>query len=122
MAEITTKMVKELRERTLAGISDCKKALVECDGDMDKATDFLRKKGLATAAKKSGRVAAEGLVGVAVDGGKGGLERRKVLDSGLGAATGNQYHHQHPATGDGEGCEGKVPASPHEMESNPVYG
>lgn len=62
MAEITTKMVKELRERTLAGISDCKKALVECDGDMDKATDFLRKKGLATAAKKAGRTAASGMV------------------------------------------------------------
>jgi len=62
MADINAKMVKELRERTLAGFADCKKALVECDGDMDKATEFLRKKGLVTAAKKSGRTAAAGLV------------------------------------------------------------
>lgn len=62
MAEITGEMVKELRERTLAGFTDCKKALVECEGDMEKATEFLRKKGLVTAAKKAGRVAANGLV------------------------------------------------------------
>jgi elongation factor Ts len=65
MAEITALMVKDLRERTGAGISDCKKALVESDGVMEDAIDWLRKKGLAAAAKKSGRVAAEGLVGVA---------------------------------------------------------
>ena len=62
MSEITMAMVKELRERTLAGFADCKKALKECDGDMDKSSEFLRKKGLITAAKKSGRVAAAGLV------------------------------------------------------------
>ena len=62
MSEITMAMVKELRERTLAGFADCKKALKECDGDMDKSSEFLRKKGLVTAAKKSGRVAAAGLV------------------------------------------------------------
>ena len=62
MAEITMAMVKELRERTLAGFADCKKALKETDGDMDKSSEFLRKKGLVTAAKKSGRTAAAGLV------------------------------------------------------------
>ena len=62
MAQIAAKDVKELRDRTLAGFADCKKALVECDGDMDKAADFLRKKGLVTAAKKAGRVAASGVV------------------------------------------------------------
>ena len=54
-------MVKELRERTGAGMMDCKKALVEADGDMEKAIEILREKGLAAAAKKSGRIAAEGL-------------------------------------------------------------
>lgn len=68
---ITAALVKELREMTGAGMMDAKKALVETDGDMDAAVDWLRTKGLATAAKKSGRVAAEGLVGVAVEGGKG---------------------------------------------------
>ena len=62
MANITAALVKELRERTGAGMMDCKKALVECDGDMDKAIDFLREKGLAAAAKKAGRIAAEGMV------------------------------------------------------------
>ena len=62
MATITAEMVKELRERTLAGFADCKKALTECDGDMEKASEFLRKKGLITAAKKAGRTAASGVV------------------------------------------------------------
>ncbi|MFM7777898.1 MAG: translation elongation factor Ts, partial [Alphaproteobacteria bacterium] len=65
MAEITAGMVRDLRERTGAGMMDCKKALVENGGDMEAAIDWLRKKGLSAAAKKSGRVAAEGLVGVA---------------------------------------------------------
>ena len=65
MAEITAAMVRELRERTGAGMMDCKKALVEASGDMEVAIDWLRKKGLSAAAKKSGRVAAEGLIGVA---------------------------------------------------------
>ncbi len=68
---ITAQMVKELRESTGAGMMDAKKALTETNGDMDAAVDWLRTKGLAKAAKKSGRVAAEGLVGVAVAGGKG---------------------------------------------------
>ncbi|GGH57031.1 elongation factor Ts [Frigidibacter albus] len=68
---ITAQMVKELRESTGAGMMDVKKALTETDGDMDAAVDWLRTKGLAKAAKKSGRVAAEGLVGVAVSAGKG---------------------------------------------------
>ena len=62
MAEITASLVKELREKTGAGMMDCKKALAETGGDLEKAIDFLRTKGLADAAKKSGRVAAEGLV------------------------------------------------------------
>jgi elongation factor Ts len=68
---ITAKQVKELREMTGAGMMDAKKALVESEGDMDAAVDWLRTKGLAKAAKKSGRTAAEGLVAVSVDGGKG---------------------------------------------------
>ncbi len=60
--EITTAMVKELRERTQAGMMDCKKALVECEGDMNKAIELLREKGLAANAKKAGRIAAEGMV------------------------------------------------------------
>ncbi len=65
MAEITAALVRDLREKTGAGMMDCKKALVEANGDMEAAIDWLRKKGLSAAAKKSGRVAAEGLVGVA---------------------------------------------------------
>jgi len=68
---ITAAMVKELRESTGAGMMDAKKALTETNGDMEAATDWLRTKGLAKAAKKSGRTAAEGLVAVAVEGGKG---------------------------------------------------
>ncbi len=67
MAEITASDVKKLRDRTGAGMMDCKKALVECEGDLENAIDWLRKKGLAAAAKKAGRVAAEGLVGLAVN-------------------------------------------------------
>lgn len=73
MSEITAAKVKELRESTGAGMLDCKKALVETNGDMEQAVDWLRKKGLASAAKKSSRVAAEGLVAVAVDGNKGAI-------------------------------------------------
>ncbi len=68
---ITAKLVKELRDTTGAGMMDAKKALTETDGDMEAAVDWLRTKGLAKAAKKSGRTAAEGLVAVAVDGGTG---------------------------------------------------
>jgi elongation factor Ts len=62
MADISVAMVKELREKTGAGIMDCKEALAECQGDMEKAVDFLRKKGLATAAKRAGRATSEGTV------------------------------------------------------------
>ncbi|MEJ2659448.1 MAG: translation elongation factor Ts [Desulfobacteraceae bacterium] len=62
MADISAAMVKELREKTGAGIMDCKEALAECQGDMEKAVDFLRKKGLATAAKRAGRATSEGTV------------------------------------------------------------
>ncbi len=73
MAEITASMVKDLRERTGAGMMDCKKALHETAGDMEAAVDWLRTKGLAAAAKKAGRTAAEGLIGVTVSGRKGAL-------------------------------------------------
>src|SRR5688500_20252818 len=71
MAEITAGMVKELRETTGSGMMDCKAALVENKGDMQAAQDWLRKKGLSKAAKKAGRVAAEGLIGISVKGTKG---------------------------------------------------
>jgi elongation factor Ts len=73
MATITAQMVKELRERTGAGMMDCKIALSETGGDMEQAVDLLRKKGLAKAAKKAGRIAAEGLICMAVEGKKGVL-------------------------------------------------
>ena len=73
MAEITAATVKELRERTGAGMMDCKKALAETSGDMEAAIDWLRAKGLAAAAKKAGRTAAEGLVGVVVEGNRGAV-------------------------------------------------
>ena len=66
MAQITAALVKELRERTGAGMMDCKKALTAVEGDMDKAIDFLREKGLAAAGRKAGRIAAEGVVGYAI--------------------------------------------------------
>src|SRR6476620_1009211 len=71
MANISAQMVKELRESTGAGMMDCKAALSETDGDMAAAQDWLRKKGLSKAAKKAGRVAAEGLIGVQIQGTKG---------------------------------------------------
>src|SRR5436190_7624451 len=71
MAQITAQMVKDLREMTGAGMMDCKSALGETAGNVDAAVDWLRKKGLSKAAKKADRVAAEGLIGVAVKGTKG---------------------------------------------------
>ncbi|NDE91328.1 MAG: elongation factor Ts [Alphaproteobacteria bacterium] len=71
MADISATAVKELREKTGAGMMDCKKALTEAAGDMEAAIDWLRKKGLSAAAKKAGRVAAEGLVAVVANGTKG---------------------------------------------------
>jgi elongation factor Ts len=71
MANVTAQMVKELRDKTGAGMMDCKAALGETNGEMEAAIDWLRKKGLAKAAKKAGRIAAEGLIGVAVGGLKG---------------------------------------------------
>ena len=62
MADVTAKMVKELREKSGAGMMDCKKALMESDGDLEKAVDCLRKKGIATAAKRAGRATSEGIV------------------------------------------------------------
>src|SRR5258708_28375580 len=71
MATITAAMVKDLRETTGVGMMDCKQALAENDGDMQAAIDWLRKKGLSKAAKKAGRVAAEGLIGALTSGIKG---------------------------------------------------
>jgi elongation factor Ts len=73
MAEITAALVKDLRDRTGAGMMDCKKALSESAGDMEAAIDWLRKKGLSAAAKKSGRVAAEGLIGVSTAPNRGAM-------------------------------------------------
>jgi elongation factor Ts len=73
MAEVTAALVKELREKTGAGMMDCKRALGDSDGDIEAAVDWLRKKGLSAAAKKAGRVAAEGLVGVATRGPMGAV-------------------------------------------------
>jgi len=71
--EVTAQMIKDLRERTGAGMSDCKKALVECDADMDKAGEYLRKKGIASADKKKTRIAAEGTVVTYLHGGRIGV-------------------------------------------------
>ena len=71
MTEMTASLIKELRDKTGAGMMDCKKTLTEANGDMDAAVDLLRKKGLATAAKKSGRAAAQGLVSVSAEGNYG---------------------------------------------------
>ncbi len=73
MAEITAALVKELRAKTGAGMMDCKKALTEIGGDVEAAIDWLRKNGLAAAAKKAGRIAAEGLIGVVAEGTRGAL-------------------------------------------------
>jgi elongation factor Ts len=73
MAEVTAALVKELREKTGAGMMDCKRALGESGGDIEAAVDWLRKKGLSAAAKKAGRVAAEGLIGVAIRGAAGAV-------------------------------------------------
>ena len=73
MAEVTAALVKELREKTGAGMMDCKRALGDSGGDIEAAVDWLRKKGLSAAAKKSGRVAAEGLIGVATRGPTGAV-------------------------------------------------
>lgn len=73
MAEVPAALVKQLREQTAAGMMDCKRALSETGGDLDAATDWLRKKGLAAAAKKAGRAASDGLVGITVAGGRGAV-------------------------------------------------
>ena len=73
MAAVTAAMVKELRESTGAGMMDCKKALSNTDGDMDKAVEWLRENGLAKAAKKAGRIAAEGIVKTVIEGNKAAI-------------------------------------------------
>src|ERR1700761_6006757 len=73
MADVSASAIKDLREKTGAGMLDCRKALSENGGDMEAAIDWLRKKGLSAAAKKSGRVAAEGVVAIAAEGTKGAI-------------------------------------------------
>jgi elongation factor Ts len=73
MVEVTAALVKDLRQRTGAGMMDCKRALIETGGDIEEGIDWLRKKGLAAAAKKGGRVTADGLVGVCIENGRGAL-------------------------------------------------
>ena len=73
MTEVTAALVKELREKTGVGMMDCKKALVENNGEIEAAVDWLRTKGLSAAEKKAGRVASEGLIGISVEGGTGAL-------------------------------------------------
>ena len=78
MANISASMVKELRDQTGAGMMDCKAALADTDGNLEAAVDWLRKKGLSKAAKKAGRVAAEGLIGIAVAGDQGRRRSRSI--------------------------------------------
>src|SRR5260370_22170123 len=73
MVEVTAALVKQLRDKTGAGMMDCKRALGDTGGDLEAAVDWLRKKGLAAAAKKAGRIAAEGLIGVATRGSAGAV-------------------------------------------------
>jgi elongation factor Ts len=87
MAQVSAAMVKELRERTQAGLLDCKTALVECDGEMEKAIEFLRKKGLAKAAKKAGRIATEGAVVSYIHGNRVGVLLEVNCETDFVAAT-----------------------------------
>ena len=88
--DITAKMVKELRESTGAGMMDCKKALTECDGDMEKAVEFLRKKGIASAAKKEGRATSQGIIGSYIHmGGKVGVLVEVACETDFVARTDN---------------------------------
>jgi elongation factor Ts len=88
--EITAKMVKELRESTGAGMMDCKKALKECDGDMEKSVEFLRKKGIASASKKEGRATSQGIVGSYIHmGGKVGVLIEVACETDFVARTDN---------------------------------
>jgi elongation factor Ts len=88
--EITAKMVKELRETTGAGMMDCKKALAECDGEMEKAVEYLRKKGIASASKKEGRATSQGIVGSYIHmGGKVGVLVEVACETDFVARTDN---------------------------------
>jgi len=127
--EITAQMVKSLREMTGVGMMDCKKALAETNGDMEAAIDWLRTRGLAKAAKKAGRVAAEGLVGIAIDGTKGSIvevnsetdfvARNEQFQSlveniaGLAAEAGGDVHvlSEMPYPGSGRSVSGELPGS-----------
>ncbi|MDR2766483.1 MAG: translation elongation factor Ts [Holosporaceae bacterium] len=105
MADVQASDVKLLRERTGAGMMDCKKALMESDGNVENAVDWLRKKGLAAAAKKSGRVAADGLVGVHTSGNRGSLvEVNAETDFVARNELFQKYVGQVAAIGCGSGC------------------
>jgi elongation factor Ts len=124
MAEITASLVKELREKTGAGMMDCKKALGETQGDLEKAVDWLRTKGLSAAAKKAGRVAAEGLVGVSANGTRGAVVevnaetdfvgRNEQFQKFVGAVTGIAL--------DNAGDMAKIAAAPFPGSSRDVQG
>ena len=85
MANVTASMVKELRDKTGAGMMDCKMALTETGGELEQAVDWLRKKGLSKAAKKADRIAADGLIGVAISGTTGALVEVRELAGREGA-------------------------------------
>ena len=87
MSKISASLVKELREKTGAGMLDCRNALQETDGDLDKAVDLLREKGLSKAAKKSSRIAAEGLVEAYIHGGRIGVLVEVNSETDFGAKT-----------------------------------
>ncbi len=87
MAQVSAAMIKELRERTQAGLLDCKTALVECDGDSEKAVEYLRKKGLSKAAKKAGRIATEGVVTSYIHGNRVGVLLEVNCETDFVAAT-----------------------------------
>ena len=89
MTNITAGMVKDLRDKTGAGMMDCKAALAETGGDVETAVDWLRKKGLAKAAKKAGRIAADGLIGIATQGGRGAVVEVNSGIAGLVCALGS---------------------------------
>ena len=115
MATITATMVKDLRDKTGAGMMDCKAALAETKGDIEAAVDWLRTKGLAKAAKKAGRVAAEGLIGLAADAQTGGAGRGQFRNGFRGPQPGvpehGVGHRRGRASGQGrsrQACQGQV--------------
>ena len=131
MPEITASLVKDLREKTGAGMMDCKKALDEAKGDMEAAIDWLRKKGISKAAKKAGRAAAEGLVGVAVDANTGVLlevnaetdfvARNDEFNGKSAKMTTKDLHYYEPVNGQGLLPVANFPELPTDMDQGPRF-